>query len=110
MSLTDKVSNGLAVVIIQNFIPLDTDTCIKCRQYYRHVLLFACGGAALLGVFGIISMDLIQNVYHILLGQKAPKFGRFFEEPLGGDKSNYCNSNIIGMCHIIAGSGQNNIF
>ena len=56
MSLTDKVSNGLAVVIIQNFIPLDTDTCIKCRQYYRHVLLFACGGAALLGIFGIISM------------------------------------------------------
>ena len=28
------------------------------------------------------SMHLIQNVDHILLGQKAPKFGRFFEEPL----------------------------
>jgi len=68
MSLTDKVSNGLAVVIIQNFIPLDTDTCIKCRQYYRHVLLFACGGAALLGVFGIISM--IKTT----VGTRRPQF------------------------------------
>ena len=56
MSLTDKVSNGLAVVLIQHFIPTKIDTCILCRQYFRDVILYCCGGAALLGIIGIISL------------------------------------------------------
>jgi len=56
MSLTDKVSNGLAVVVIQHFIPTEIDTCILCRNYYRDVIMYACGGASLIGIFASISL------------------------------------------------------
>ena len=39
MSLTDKVSNGFAVILIQNFIPIDIDECTICQRYYRYVIL-----------------------------------------------------------------------
>ena len=56
MSLTDKVSNGLAVVLIQHFIPSEIDTCFLCQLYFRDVILYACGGTAIFGIFGIISL------------------------------------------------------
>jgi len=48
MSFTDKVSNGLAVMAIQTFVP-SFKHCDACRWYYRDVLFYATGGAALLG-------------------------------------------------------------
>ena len=39
MSLTDKVSNGFAVILIQNYIPIDIDECTICQRYYRYVIL-----------------------------------------------------------------------
>jgi len=54
MSFTDKVSNGLAVMAIQKNIPLIND-CAACRWYFRDVLFFACGGAALLGSLALAS-------------------------------------------------------
>ena len=57
MSLTDKVSNGLAVVLIQHFIPTKIDTCVLCKLYFRDVILYACGGAAILGILGIVSLS-----------------------------------------------------
>ena len=56
MSLTDKVSNGLAVVLIQHFIPSDIDSCILCKNYYRDVIMYACGGASLIGILTAISL------------------------------------------------------
>ena len=56
MSLTDKVSNGLAVVLIQHFIPNDIDTCILCKNYYRDVIMYACGGASIIGILTAISL------------------------------------------------------
>ena len=56
MSLTDKVSNGLAVVVIQHFIPTEIDTCILCKNYYRDVIMYACGGASFIGILGAISL------------------------------------------------------
>jgi Na+/melibiose symporter-like transporter len=56
MSLIDKVSNGLAVIVIQHFIPPTLDTCVLCRLYFREVLLYACGGAALLGTIGAVTL------------------------------------------------------
>ena len=44
MSFTDKVSNGLAVMVIQHYIPC------PCKWYFRDVLFYAVGGAALLGL------------------------------------------------------------
>ena len=56
MSLTDKESNGLAVVLIQHFIPNDIDTCILCKNYYRDVIMYACGGASIIGILSAISL------------------------------------------------------
>jgi len=49
MSFTDKVSNGVAVVVIQKYIP-----CEKCieeafKWYFRDVLFYVVGGSVLLG-------------------------------------------------------------
>jgi len=49
MSFTDKVSNGLAVMVIQHFIPC-IKCCALCKWYFRDVLFFATGGAALLAL------------------------------------------------------------
>ena len=56
MSLTDKVSNGLAVVVIQHMIPSKIDTCVVCKLYFRDVLFYACGGAAVFGMLTTISL------------------------------------------------------
>ena len=49
MSFTDKVSNGLAVMVIQHFIPC-LKCCEACKWYFRDVLFFAVGGSVLLGL------------------------------------------------------------
>ena len=49
MSFTDKVSNGLAVMVIQNNIPC-MKCCPACKWYFRDVLFFAVGGSAVLGL------------------------------------------------------------
>ncbi|XP_024936169.1 major facilitator superfamily domain-containing protein 12 isoform X2 [Cephus cinctus] len=45
MSFTDKLCNGLAVIVIQ-YLRCSDD----CPNYYRDVLSFACGGAAVVGL------------------------------------------------------------
>ena len=56
MSLTDKVSNGAAVLIIQALVPSNVDTCGECRLYYRTVLFYMCGGAALAGAIFMLTL------------------------------------------------------
>ena len=56
MSLSDKVSNGVAVILIQKFIPSTIDTCTDCQLYYRDILFFVCGGAAILGALCMASL------------------------------------------------------
>jgi len=55
MSFTDKVSNGLAVMLIQYMIPPFKD-CDACKWYFREVLFYATGAAALLGSLGVCIM------------------------------------------------------
>ena len=64
MSLTDKVSNGVAVVVIQHFIPSTNDDCTDCAKYFRDVILYACGGSALVGIMASISL------YNVTVGQR----------------------------------------
>ncbi|XP_021379623.1 major facilitator superfamily domain-containing protein 12-like isoform X2 [Mizuhopecten yessoensis] len=47
MSFTDKLSNGLAVVLIQHNHPC-TSCCPLCNQYFKTVLTFVPGGVVLL--------------------------------------------------------------
>ena len=53
MSFTDKVSNGLAVMVIQlqHFIPADSKSLVTGNWYFRDVLFFAVGGSLVLGLF-----------------------------------------------------------
>eukprot|EP00095_Tigriopus_kingsejongensis_P012345 snap_masked-scaffold198_size266703-processed-gene-0.15 protein:Tk12345 transcript:snap_masked-scaffold198_size266703-processed-gene-0.15-mRNA-1 annotation:"mfs-type transporter c19orf28" len=65
MSLLDKFSNGVAVILIQQFIPNNVDTCILCREYFRDILFYVCGFAALLGSLAMASL------YPFTLGERA---------------------------------------
>jgi len=49
MSFTDKVSNGLAVMVIQHYIPC-LSCCEACKWYFRDVLFYAVGGSVLMGL------------------------------------------------------------
>ncbi|XP_046403114.1 major facilitator superfamily domain-containing protein 12-like [Ischnura elegans] len=51
MSFADKLSNGLAVAIIQDFKCL-----ITCPHYYRDVLTFVCGGSAAFGLLVLLTL------------------------------------------------------
>ncbi|XP_011300736.1 major facilitator superfamily domain-containing protein 12 [Fopius arisanus] len=52
MSLTDKLCNGIAVMIIQY-----TKRCVNgCPSYYRDVLSFVCGAAAIFSVLMIFTI------------------------------------------------------
>lgn len=44
MSFVDKLSNGIALVTIQDLHPC-ISCCADCKWYYQYVLVFACGGA-----------------------------------------------------------------
>ncbi|KAK4306624.1 hypothetical protein Pmani_021574 [Petrolisthes manimaculis] len=55
MSFTDKLSNGIAVMLIQSLNPC-TKCCPQCSLYYRGVLTFCCGGAAILASLGVLSL------------------------------------------------------
>ncbi|XP_076667779.1 major facilitator superfamily domain-containing protein 12 [Andrena cerasifolii] len=52
MSFTDKLCNGLAVVIIQYL-----GSWISCKNYYTGVLVYACGASA---VFGLLVISWIK--------------------------------------------------
>ena len=50
-----QVSNGLAVMVIQHYIPC-LKCCAACKWYFRDVLFFAVGGSALLGMFFMVPL------------------------------------------------------
>lgn len=90
MSLLDKISNGVAVILIQQFIPSNTDTCILCREYFRDILFYVCGGAALLGALSMAGLypftlgqrarDLRARAYESLPGNSYPEIGASRDE------------------------------
>ncbi|KAK7086674.1 Major facilitator superfamily domain-containing protein 12 [Halocaridina rubra] len=49
MSLADKLSNGIIIMLIQDFNPEE-------GWYYRSVIAFACGSACLLGIFVTLTL------------------------------------------------------
>jgi len=59
MSFTDKVSNGLAVMVIQDLIPC-IKCCPLCKWYFRDVLFYATGSAALLGALFLMTFGKMK--------------------------------------------------
>ena len=55
MSLADKFSNGIAIMIIQHSIPKPCG-CPDEGIYFQQVLVWVCGGAALLGFLAVVSL------------------------------------------------------
>ncbi|RWS12157.1 major facilitator superfamily domain-containing protein 12-like protein [Dinothrombium tinctorium] len=56
MSFLDKLSNGIAVMLIQLHHPCSKQTCAGCCDYYRQVLTFVCGGSTVLGILMLITL------------------------------------------------------
>ncbi len=83
MSLSDKFSNGLAFVLIQNYIPTDIDTCIECRLYFRTVLFAVCGGAALMAAACAATM-LPFRLGERWVERRARRAAAAYEEIPGG--------------------------
>ncbi|KAJ8678817.1 hypothetical protein QAD02_014604 [Eretmocerus hayati] len=50
MSFADKLSNGVAVMIIQYF-----KCTIDCEDYFKNVLTFVCGGSAIIGLVMVLT-------------------------------------------------------
>lgn len=57
MSLTDKVANGVGVVLIQSIRPCITDACCPaCVWFYRDVMVAVTGGVALAAAVGLFTI------------------------------------------------------
>ncbi|XP_078315896.1 major facilitator superfamily domain-containing protein 12-like [Crassostrea virginica] len=55
MSFTDKLSNGIAVVLIQHMHPC-ISCCPSCKGYYRLVLTFVPGSVALVAFVALLTL------------------------------------------------------
>lgn len=69
MSFTDKLANGIAVIIIQNLHEDNTNLC-----FYRDILSYVCGGALLLGTLTIISIRPRSRTNSFLEDQHTPDY------------------------------------
>ncbi|XP_018011861.1 major facilitator superfamily domain-containing protein 12-like [Hyalella azteca] len=53
MSFTDKLSNGIAIMVIQYFSPY-SPICKHCIEYYRYILAFVGGGTCVAGALSVL--------------------------------------------------------
>ena len=59
MSLTDKFASGIVIMAVQSIEPSfeeECNDCASCHPFFAQVLFYACGGAALLGALGMLSL------------------------------------------------------
>uniref|UniRef100_A0A8C6WKI1 Major facilitator superfamily domain-containing protein 12 n=1 Tax=Neogobius melanostomus TaxID=47308 RepID=A0A8C6WKI1_9GOBI len=57
MSFTDKVANGLAVMLIQSLHPCHTVVCCPaCVWFYHYVMVFVTGGVAFVAALALCSI------------------------------------------------------
>uniref|UniRef100_H2XPZ1 Major facilitator superfamily associated domain-containing protein n=1 Tax=Ciona intestinalis TaxID=7719 RepID=H2XPZ1_CIOIN len=63
MSLTDKLSNGAAVVIIQNLNPCKCN-CPLCAEYFRAIMSYVIGGITIIAMMTIISIITTKRACH----------------------------------------------
>jgi len=67
MSLTDKISNGLVVVAIQTYIPLEKE---MKDSYIRDIITYVCGGS---GIFGML---VASSLFLVTVGVRRVSFTR----------------------------------
>ena len=60
MSLGEKVSGAIALMLIQQYMP-DVDTCSDhCAGYFRKIIAYVCGASTLLGMLAIIPFSPVK--------------------------------------------------
>lgn len=64
MSFTDKLSNGLAVLVIQLVHPCKSGCCAACHDFYQTVMAYVPGGAA------ILSLIILATLIRTKIGQR----------------------------------------
>lgn len=64
MSFTDKLSNGLAVMLIQYL-----RCTVSHTNYYRDILTYVCGGSAMFGLIMILSIKPFTQRYSLASDQ-----------------------------------------
>ncbi|KAL0967000.1 hypothetical protein UPYG_G00303250 [Umbra pygmaea] len=68
MSFTDKVANGVAIMIIQTLHPCLTQVCCSaCVWYYHYVMVIATGGVAIVAAISLCTIFIwpIRIVYRV---------------------------------------------
>ncbi|CAF2407901.1 unnamed protein product [Rotaria sp. Silwood2] len=69
MSLTDKLTNGIIIVIIQQFNPCKLSSTRTCALYYRYIITFIPTGVSILAILMILSIwktKIGTNRYEII--------------------------------------------
>ncbi|XP_076246049.1 major facilitator superfamily domain-containing protein 12 isoform X2 [Calliopsis andreniformis] len=74
MSFTDKLCNGLAVMLIQYL-----NSWISCKHYYTEVLVYACGLSAVFGMLFVLCIKPFyrNTVYSTLTSDETIDDNRF---------------------------------
>ncbi|XP_071844616.1 major facilitator superfamily domain-containing protein 12-like isoform X1 [Apostichopus japonicus] len=67
MSFTDKLSNGIAVLVIQLIHPCRSGCCAACATFYQVIMAYIPGGAALL------SLIVLATLIGTKIGERKPK-------------------------------------
>lgn len=95
MSFTDKLSNGIAVQLIQIFHPCNSKgqvCCPLCDLYYREVMVFVTGGAT------IISLLVLFTMLRTKIGEfkDGGEVDASVQDALLGNSSSVCTNTNIG--------------
>lgn len=76
MSFADKVANGVAIAIIQQFNPCSNDRITeKCALYYRQILTFIPTGVAICTIIMIITIWKVNiggNRHELVIPERTP--------------------------------------
>ncbi|KAK0057321.1 major facilitator superfamily domain-containing protein 12-like isoform X2 [Biomphalaria pfeifferi] len=76
MSFTDKLANGVAVLLIQYFHPCE-GCCPACEPYYRNVQVFVPGGAL------VIALIALGSLIPQTIGLRGHTVVQVMESPVG---------------------------
>ncbi|CAG2110029.1 unnamed protein product [Medioppia subpectinata] len=99
MSFADKLSNGIAVIVIENFHPCKTCGCSICDDYYRNILTFVCGGATVLTLMALALLaphpiGISRNSHSITPVNTSNR-----DECESEDDDNICDNSISPLIH-----------
>ncbi|KAM6310601.1 major facilitator superfamily domain-containing protein 12 [Podargus strigoides] len=86
MSFTDKMANGLAVMVIQNLHPCPTELCCPaCISFYHWVMVLVTGGIAIAAIASLCCIMVwpVRIRYHAVCLQGLSEAGT----PYGGTES-----------------------